>query len=79
MQIFLAGYIVIEICEIFTVGGFPLDNDVRKVGFFFFCPSRHCLLTLPLCVGILGRPPSGYHSDMLDSSLELASQLPDPR
>lgn len=30
MQIFLAGYLVVEICEIFTVGGFPLDNDVRK-------------------------------------------------
>ena len=27
---FLVGYIVIEICEIFTVGGFPLDNTVRK-------------------------------------------------
>lgn len=32
MQLFLIGYIVIEICEIFTVGGFPLDTDVRKVG-----------------------------------------------
>jgi Chitin synthase export chaperone len=30
MQMFLIGYIVIEICEIFTVGGFPLDHDVRK-------------------------------------------------
>ncbi|ETI24099.1 hypothetical protein G647_03468 [Cladophialophora carrionii CBS 160.54] len=30
MQIFLAGYLIIEICEIFTVGGFPLNNDVRK-------------------------------------------------
>lgn len=30
MQMFLAGYLVVEICEIFTVGGFPLDNDVRK-------------------------------------------------
>lgn len=30
MQLFLIGYIVIEICEIFTVGGFPLDTDVRK-------------------------------------------------
>ena len=30
IQIFLVGYIVIEICEIFTVGGFPLDNTVRK-------------------------------------------------
>ncbi|OAL36520.1 hypothetical protein AYO20_04136 [Fonsecaea nubica] len=30
MQMFLVGYIIIEICEIFTVGGFPLNNDVRK-------------------------------------------------
>lgn len=27
---FLLGYLVIELCEIFTVGGFPLDNSVRK-------------------------------------------------
>ena len=27
---FLLGYIVIEICEIFTVGGFPIDDDVRR-------------------------------------------------
>lgn len=32
MQLFLAGYIVIQICEIFTVGGFPLNPAVRKVG-----------------------------------------------
>jgi hypothetical protein len=30
IQMFLLGYLVIEVCEIFTVGGFPLDNDVRK-------------------------------------------------
>lgn len=30
MQLFLLSYVVIEICEIFTVGGFPLNNDVRK-------------------------------------------------
>ena len=30
MQVFLIGYIIIEICEIFTVGGFPLDDAVRK-------------------------------------------------
>ncbi|TVY51891.1 Chitin synthase export chaperone [Lachnellula cervina] len=29
MQIFLLGYIVMEICEIFTVGKFPLNNTVR--------------------------------------------------
>ena len=30
MQLFLAGYILISICEIFTVGGFPLGNNVRQ-------------------------------------------------
>ncbi|KAF4313501.1 Chitin synthase III catalytic subunit [Botryosphaeria dothidea] len=30
MQLFLLGYIVISICEIFTVGGFPLDGAVRR-------------------------------------------------
>lgn len=29
MQLFLLGYILIEICEIFTVGDFPLDPTVR--------------------------------------------------
>jgi len=31
MQVFLLGYIIIEICEIFTVGKFPLNNTVRIV------------------------------------------------
>lgn len=31
IQLFLVGFIVIEICEIFSVGGFPLDGAVRKV------------------------------------------------
>ena len=29
MQIFLIGYIIIEICEIFTIGWFPLRGDIR--------------------------------------------------
>ncbi|KAF2129123.1 hypothetical protein P153DRAFT_367398 [Dothidotthia symphoricarpi CBS 119687] len=29
MQLFLLGYIVISICEIFTIGGFPLNSTVR--------------------------------------------------
>lgn len=29
MQLFLLGYIIISICEIFTIGGFPLNNSVR--------------------------------------------------
>lgn len=32
MQLFLVGYILIEICEIFTVGKFPLDSKVTIVG-----------------------------------------------
>jgi hypothetical protein len=34
MQLFLIGYLVIEICEIFTIGGFPLDGAVRRVRAF---------------------------------------------
>ena len=30
-QLFLLGYIIVEICEIFTVGGFPLNERVRLV------------------------------------------------
>ncbi|KAL2863544.1 chitin synthase export chaperone [Aspergillus lucknowensis] len=30
MQLFLLGFIIIEICEIFSVGGIPLRDDVRK-------------------------------------------------
>ena len=30
MQIFLIGYIVIQICEIFTVGWFPLSGEIRR-------------------------------------------------
>lgn len=32
MQLFLLGYILIEICEIFTVGKFPLNKKVEIVG-----------------------------------------------
>jgi hypothetical protein len=33
MQLFLLGYIIISICEIFTIGWFPLDGLVRRVSF----------------------------------------------
>ncbi|KAH9883078.1 hypothetical protein J1614_000448 [Plenodomus biglobosus] len=32
MQLFLLGYIIISICEIFTIGGFPL-NDTARLAF----------------------------------------------
>jgi hypothetical protein len=31
MQLFLLGYALISLCEIFTVGGFPLDGGARRV------------------------------------------------
>lgn len=31
MQLFLLGYVIISICEIFTVGEFPIQKDVRNV------------------------------------------------
>jgi hypothetical protein len=40
MQLFLLGYIIVSICEIFTIGGFPLNSTVRIV--------RTCLDT-PAC------------------------------
>jgi hypothetical protein len=41
MQLFLIGYIVICICEIFTVGWFPLDNNVRRVSLIMSKPIGH--------------------------------------
>jgi hypothetical protein len=31
MQLFLLGFLVISICEIFTIGGFPINDSVRLV------------------------------------------------
>lgn len=31
MQLFLIGYMIVSICEIFTIGGFPLNSKVRIV------------------------------------------------
>jgi hypothetical protein len=30
MQFFLIGYLIIEVCEIFSIGGFPLNSRVRR-------------------------------------------------
>lgn len=35
MQAFLLGYLLISICEIFSVGAFPLNDKVRLVGLTF--------------------------------------------
>ncbi len=43
MQLFLAGYILIELCEIFTVGLFPLNKHVRVVSRLHSLPTPHHL------------------------------------
>jgi hypothetical protein len=43
MQLFLVGYIIIEICEIFTVGKFPLSSKVTIVSSML--NSKHDRLT----------------------------------
>lgn len=49
-QLFLVGYMIVEICEIFTVGGFPLERKVRLVRLcppamrFKYANSRRALL-----------------------------------
>ena len=41
IQLFLIGYIIVEICEIFTVGGFPLNNTVRLVRYYLGYPVNN--------------------------------------
>lgn len=45
MQLFLLGFIVIEICEIFTVGGIPLNDAVRKVSIQLCSSSWQCFFS----------------------------------
>lgn len=40
MQLFLLGYLIIEVCEIFTVGEFPLDPKARIVRLTCICISE---------------------------------------
>lgn len=51
-QLFLVGYIIVEICEIFTVGGFPLERKVRLVR---FCPPPAVRSTMLTTVGLYCR------------------------
>lgn len=44
MQLFLLGYIVISICEIFTIGGFPLNSSARIVCHLRNSPVRSQLI-----------------------------------
>jgi hypothetical protein len=65
MQLFLIGYIIISICEIFSVGEFPLNGTVRVVGFQLNQRLLNHVLTLP---GFLRYPHWHDHRHMLDSN-----------
>ena len=61
MQLFLLGYIIIEICEIFTVGKFPLETKIVKV-----CSTSHSIAQQLIFAGFYGNPSwydSGYALD----------------
>ena len=55
-QLFLVGYIIVSICEIFTVGGFPLDRKVRLVSHATKSPQesrvdRYCRVSQQCILG----------------------------
>ena len=54
-QLFLVGYIIVSICEIFTVGGFPLQGKVRLVGVLKLHSNPEGMLTR--MIGFHSRPP----------------------
>lgn len=63
MQLFLVAFIVVEICEIFTVGGFPLDDSVRKVRIWFILACRIMLTPVrdsPLYTSLPLPPHAGF-------------------
>lgn len=63
MQLFLLGYIIVSICEIFTIGGFPLNNSVRLVWWLLLTLKMHRLTVL---IGFRGRTHRGNCCDILD-------------
>lgn len=71
MQVFLVGYIIIEICEIFTVGGFPLSNKVRIVSSSF--QSIWSQLTR---VGLHWHTSRHDHCDFMDPHAQRGCRIP---
>ena len=73
-QLFLVGYMIVEICEIYTVGGFPLDRKVRLVR----------LALLPICtskmlttVGLYRCSSRFNRCNPMGSALERYCRVPD--
>jgi hypothetical protein len=82
MQMFLLGFIVIEICEIFTVGGIPLDDNVRKVGTRLELNAslelvdEIIVLIFGNRIGLFSGPHCGDHRHFMDPTHERACRLP---
>lgn len=72
MQLFLLGYIIIEICEIFTVGGFPLSSRVRIVSSTLDASLARSLT----CSGLYRRTHWRNNGHPLGSCLEFSRRLP---
>jgi hypothetical protein len=74
MQLFLIGYIIVSICEIFTIGGFPLDSPVRRV-----CRGMlSCQHQLTNFAGLRRCPPRRNSRDRLDPHVERLGWLSTP-
>lgn len=68
MQLFLLGFLVISICEIFTVGGFPFNNTARKA---FTCVQIAAITTT--CWWLLLNSLVGYQ--LIDDGTALSMIL----
>lgn len=71
-QLFLLGYIIVEICEIFTVGGFPLEPKVRLVRLRL----QLCAPTMLILVGFHCCSPRFNSCNLLGSALERCRRFP---
>ena len=72
MQLFLLGFIIISICEIFTIGWFPLNGAVRRVSLPDMKPVHVSKLT---SLGLLCRTHCLDHCDHMDSPHERCCRL----
>lgn len=72
-QLFLLGYIVVEICEIFSVGGIPLDRKVRIVCTLSRRGGAGNLLITP---GIYWNPRGCNSGHALDSAAQRCRGFP---
>ncbi|KAF2002530.1 hypothetical protein P154DRAFT_140990 [Amniculicola lignicola CBS 123094] len=54
MQLFLLGYIIVEICEIITIGGFPLGSNVRRAFVAIHIASIVATLWILMLNGVVG-------------------------